>query len=272
MYYWWSINTIENTFKKPNSAELHFQSIGHFYFTIMADNKKSIIVYADWMEQFTTLTDEEAGRLIKHFFMYVNDLNPTPIDRITEISFLPIKQSLKRDLKKWEKELDDRSLNGRIGNLKRWNLDIYNQFILEKITLEEAENIAKHRKVSPPDEKVSPPIANIAVNDNVNVSVNDIKNNNNIDSRKLKFAHTLKPFLDIYSKETIREFYEYWVEPNKSNTKFRMELEKTWDTARRLKTWNKNNFNTKQNGKSKITDLDEFKQITDAIKSDGVRR
>jgi len=93
-----------------------------------------------------------------------------------------------------------------------------------------------------------------------------------IDTRKLKFAHSLKPFLETYSKETIREFYEYWVEPNKSNSKFRQELQKTWDTKRRLETWSKNNFNNKLNGKSKITDNEQFKQITDAIKSDGIRR
>jgi hypothetical protein len=36
-------------------------------------------------------------------------------------------------------------------------------------------------------------------------------------------------------------------EPNKSNTKFRYELEKTWDTERRLKTWNKIIFKKKTN-------------------------
>lgn len=96
--------------------------------------------------------------------------------------------------------------------------------------------------------------------------------NNNINSRKLKFAHSLKPFLNIYSKETIREFCDYWSESNKSNTKFRQELQKTWDTERRLKTWDKNNFNKTSNGKSTITDTNEFKQIITAIKSDGVRR
>jgi hypothetical protein len=38
-------------------------------------------------------------------------------------------------------------------------------------------------------------------------------------------------------------------EPNKSNTKFRYELEKTWDTERRLKTWNKIIFKKKTNEK-----------------------
>jgi hypothetical protein len=40
-------------------------------------------------------------------------------------------------------------------------------------------------------------------------------------------------------------------EPNKSNTKFRYELEKTWDTERRLKTWNQNNFGNNTNKKKK---------------------
>jgi len=42
----------------------------------MAENKKAVIVYADWIEQFEALNDEEAGKLIKHIFRYVNDLNP----------------------------------------------------------------------------------------------------------------------------------------------------------------------------------------------------
>jgi hypothetical protein len=142
----------------------------------MAENKKSIIVYADWIELFESLSNEEAGLLIKHFFRYVNDLNPTSPDRITELSFIPIKQALKRDLDKWETTLEERSINGRKGNLKKYNLDIYKDFELGKYTLEEAENVAKHRKSSLPDSSATKLLANVAdnVNDNVNVNVNDI--------------------------------------------------------------------------------------------------
>ena len=81
----------------------------------MAEDKKSIIVYSDWMKKFEALTDEEAGRLIKHFFRYVNDLNPVAPDRITELSFIDIEQSLKRDLKKWEKRAERSRENGKNG-------------------------------------------------------------------------------------------------------------------------------------------------------------
>lgn len=99
------------------------------------------------------------------------------------------------------------------------------------------------------------------------------KETNNIEVRKLKFAHNLKPFLDLYGKELIREFYDYWTEPNKSNTKFKQELLKTWSLERRLATWakNDNNFNKQKNGTTKITDTTEFKQLIKGIKSTGER-
>jgi len=81
----------------------------------MAENKKSIIVYADWQKKFEALTDDEAGKLIKHFFQYVNDQNPKAPDRITELSFIDIEQSLKRDLKKWEKRAERSRENGKMG-------------------------------------------------------------------------------------------------------------------------------------------------------------
>lgn len=95
---------------------------------------------------------------------------------------------------------------------------------------------------------------------------------NNIDSRKLKFAHTLKPFVDVYGKDVIRNFYDYWTEHGENDKKMRYEKEKSFGLNRRLTTWNNNNFKNNNNGKSTITNTDEFKQIVTAIKSDGVRR
>jgi hypothetical protein len=72
----------------------------------MAENKNKIIVYRDWLSTFDSLTDEEAGKLIKHFFKYINDLNPVAPDRLTQLLFEPIKQTLKRDLKAYEAKCD----------------------------------------------------------------------------------------------------------------------------------------------------------------------
>jgi hypothetical protein len=60
---------------------------------------------------------------------------------------------------------------------------------------------------------------------------------NTIEERKLKFASTLEPFQKLYPKQMLSDFYKYWGELNKSRTKFKQELEKTWDLERRLEMW-----------------------------------
>jgi len=78
-----------------------------------------------------------------------------------------------------------------------------------------------------------------------------------ISERKFEFASTLKFYLPIYGKVLLNEFYAYWTEPNKSNTKFRMELEKTWSLERRLETWAKNENKFKSNGKKPLSKLEQ---------------
>lgn len=69
-------------------------------------------------------------------------------------------------------------------------------------------------------------------------------NTNSIELRKKEFSASLKPFLEKYGKETLNDFYSYWTEPNKSGTLFRKEMERTWNTAGRLRTWAKRDFNS----------------------------
>lgn len=58
----------------------------------------------------------------------------------------------------------------------------------------------------------------------------------NKDFRKKQVEH-----LKISDQE-LDKFISYWNEPNKSGTKVRWELEKTFDVTRRLRTWLGNNF------------------------------
>lgn len=111
----------------------------------MAKDKKTVVIYSDWIATFDKLTDEEAGKLIKHLLRYVNDQNPQA-DRMTELLFAQMQQQLKRDLKKWQEIKSKRSEAGKIGMAKRW------------------QNITN-------DNKALQDLTNITVNDNVNVNV-----------------------------------------------------------------------------------------------------
>ena len=79
----------------------------------MAENKKGFLLYCDLIHTVQKLNDEQAGKLFKHVLDYVNDLNPVTEDLLTQVCFEPIKQSLKRDLKKWEKQHEQRIAAGK---------------------------------------------------------------------------------------------------------------------------------------------------------------
>ena len=64
----------------------------------------------------------------------------------------------------------------------------------------------------------------------------------NLSKRKNDFKESLKPFVEIFGADMMNDFFSYWTEPNKSNTKMRYELEKTWDIKRRLSRWANNNI------------------------------
>ena len=73
----------------------------------------------------------------------------------------------------------------------------------------------------------------------------------NIKNRKEKFKKEI--FESNYPKAMLQEFYDYWSEPNKSGTKFKMEMQKTWDLGKRLSRWASNDF-SKNNTKSEYVD------------------
>jgi len=150
----------------------------------MATDKKSFILYCDLIHTVNKLPDETAGKLLKHILAYVNDLNPETNDILVEVAFEPIKQAMKRDLKKWETELERKSQGAILGNLKRWHFDLYEKVEAKELTLEEAQTIAKGRIPSHSDKtdsiatKSIASIAdsvNVSVSDSVSVNVNEIK-------------------------------------------------------------------------------------------------
>ena len=59
--------------------------------------------------------------------------------------------------------------------------------------------------------------------------------NNTISNRRNDFVSDVLSF--DYDKNILNGFIDYWTEPNKSNTKMKYELNKTWKTELRLKTW-----------------------------------
>jgi hypothetical protein len=85
----------------------------------MAKDKKSFVLYVDQRHVIDMLTDEQAGQVLKQIFSYVADEHPETDDPVIKIAFEPIKQQLRRDLKKYEGIKEKRSAAGKASAEKR---------------------------------------------------------------------------------------------------------------------------------------------------------
>lgn len=123
----------------------------------MAENKRSFLLYSDLIYVAEKLSDKQAGLLLKTILRYVNDLNPVVDDPYVDLAFEPIKQALKRDLKKYETILEKRSAAGKKSAEMRVNKSQH------MLTNDKSVKHVEHLST---------------VNDNVSDNVNEINNIN----------------------------------------------------------------------------------------------
>lgn len=177
----------------------------------MAIDKNSVILYCDIIHTVEKLSDEQAGKLFKHYLRYVNDLNPVMDDIIIDVAFEPIKQQLKRDLKHWESVINKRSKAGKASAEKR----------------KQNKQMLTHVK----SVKQKSTNSTVNVNDNVNVNVNDIEEIYNMYPSKCPIKNSstgkstshkkkIKILLKEYSVEELKHKIEWYVTECKNSKTF----------------------------------------------------
>ena len=120
----------------------------------MAEGKKSVLLYCDLIHTVEKMDDETAGKFFKHYLRYINDQDPVTDNQLIDIVFEPVKQSLKRDLKKWDGIREKRSKAGLASAKKR----------KQKATNSTRVKSVQHNSTSP----------TVSVSVNGSVNVNDI--------------------------------------------------------------------------------------------------
>jgi hypothetical protein len=205
----------------------------------MAENKKSFVLYSDSQGLVNQLPDDVAGRLLKHIYAYVNDEKPISNELLLNIAFEPIKMQLKRDLVKWEQTLEGRSKAGKASAEAKKLAKLTQQTLTNSTNVDFVQQSSTNST-----DNVN---VNVNVNDNVSV-INKIESKPSLETRSLAFKETLRPFINKFGVDMVKNFYGYWSEPNQTKTKMLFEMQKTWDTSRRLENWSKreSSFNNKQ--------------------------
>ena len=171
----------------------------------MAQDKKSFVLYSDLLTTVSKLVEQDkkhqtnhAGELFLTILEYVNDKDPIPENFIVEMAFEPIKIQLKRDLEKWENQLEQRRQAGKRSAEVRSNKS-------------NERSTSVQRPLTSVDESQRAPTDNVNVNVNVNDNVITNSNDNNIGT-ELKFdAVVLSAIKEKkkFIKPTIDDIREY---------------------------------------------------------------
>lgn len=131
--------------------------------------RTSFILHLDSLDILDELSNEEAGILLRAMRDFNREEEPN-LTGLMKVVFLPFKNQFIRDEVKWDGTKGERSKAGRIGNLKRYTPDLYQQLTDNQITLDEAEEVAKSRKSEISDNLPSQKVADGRINKSVSVS------------------------------------------------------------------------------------------------------
>ncbi len=229
---------------------------------------QSFIVHESTIRMSSLLSDEELGRLIRHFYLYTeNGLTPDDEPNLAvTIIFNEWLLRYKSDKEQYETVRQQKSEAGHKSVAKRWKhekdrtettedsttiaedstaitennttitkdntaitedntaitKDNTDKQAITKITESDSDSDSKKKETSPKGEakkKVSLPPSPT------------------LETRKNDFYQSVVPYAEQYDREMLNDFYQYWTELDKRGRRMRFEMEKTWETGKRLATW-----------------------------------
>ena len=99
------------------------------------------------------------------------------------------------------------------------------------------------------------------------VNKSKVNKSKSIEERIIDFSKSIQSIQGI-SDEDKKAFFLYWTEKNKSGSKFRAEMEKTFSIPLRLKRWSSNNFNKQKSRFPDYFDSLLMKRIDDSSKKE----
>ena len=185
---------------------------------------------------------------------YAKELTPNAKLLYAEITALAQKDGSCWASNKYFSEL----YNVSTVTISRWVSSLVdNSFIIRKITYKKGTKEIDKRYLQLCSEGINnndkTPINKIVKDNNTSINNTSI---NNISNRRNEFVFEVLSF--DYEESILNGFIDYWTEPNKSNTKMKYELNKTWSTKLRLKTWaaNQKKWDKPKSNKKTMSKID----------------
>ena len=216
------------------------------------------------MDAMRDLPVETRAQVYEAVFDYAFDGVIADLQGMAKVAFIFIKSEIDKEtaelerkqaksekmrqlvMKRWHRESVDTSVD---TSEKSTDTSLIIKYKEENINIK--DNIKKERESEKRKKEPKPPKKQDA--------------HSAIEARKEDFYTSLVPFVTTYGRDMIRSFFDYWSEFNRSQTKMRFELERTWQTSRRLATWasRDNNFKSRNNGTDRTTNQEQVRQRAD---------
>ena len=225
----------------------------------------------EWKEAMKDFPVETRAQVYDAVLDYAFDGVSAELEGMAKVVFVFIKSEIDKETADEEQRLA-KSAKMRQLVMRRWHRDTsvdtsvdtskksantsliikYNkENINNKEDISIKDNIKKERESGKRKKEAKPPKKQVSLSA--------------IEARKEDFYNSLVQFVPMYGRDLIRAFFDYWSEFNRSQTKMRYELEKTWQTSRRLATWasRDKNFKPKNYGADRTNHQEQARQRAD---------
>lgn len=200
--------------------------------------KKSFILHIDSLSILAKMPDDMAGKFIKLIYHFQLTGELLEMDFALEMAITPFINQFERDNSSYVKRCETNRTNGLNGGRPE------KQAKAIKSEKTQSVNLKAKKAYNDNDSK------------NDNESVKDSNSDNDFKTQKPNFKNwTIEDFQeDIkenragYTDKDLWAFFNYWSEKDVKE-KMKFQLQKTWETSKRLITWSNNNskFTPKNN-------------------------
>lgn len=235
------------------------------------------IIYDEGFNNLTT----EAQNLFLRMLCVSDDYGIIPANIYTLRTLTNPPQKVSKSLDKYLNEIVSLGLGQVFTYLsqtyfmfKRESFDRINSYVLAKRTKSEYLHLSKEFIESEKFLEVLGNSSGVLQTSIISNKYKDISNKQKVESKKIEermtdFELAVMEFNGEYPKEMLDAFWNYWSEPNQPKTKMRMELEQTWDTKKRLKTWSNNQktFSGKSTPSQKFYTYKEMMKVVEDTKN-----
>lgn len=194
--------------------------------------RSGFVFYRSWLEAVKNLPREIQGEVLTAIIEY-------GLDGVTTGSLKPITSAMlamvKPQIDANNKRLENGLKGGRPRKIETEAEPNNNQVI----TKEKPNNNQTETKRNQTEPKEKDKVKDIQKETTTNVVAKKDAAKAATLSRKEEFYNSLIPYVEMYGKDMVRDFFDYWSEMNKSETKMRFEQQPTWEISKRLSTWAK---------------------------------